>query len=170
MEAQQTQLAQVLDSYERQVDDLLGSAGPTNDLHAGADAERERAYALAESVNGQLDEMGRSLSALIGEVNSLSRAAGIASATASEPTDDTLAAQQSQVDPVAQIAAILNAHLASLNWIEGASDRLRGQVEMMEGRIREASGGQWRGLRRSRDEQEARGNRVAWRPGVTALR
>lgn len=49
-------------------------------------------------------------------------------------------------DPVAQIAAILNAHLASLTWIEASSEKLRAQMAEMAPRMVEASGGKFKGL------------------------
>lgn len=129
IETQQQQLASTLDTYERQVDDLLGDAPGSSATSlrteaGGADAERERAYALAETLNRQLDDLGKNLGGLVSEVNSLSHSSGLV-----ESSDD-------DADPVAQIAAILGAHLGSLEWIAGATDRLAAQIDEIDGKIK----------------------------------
>jgi hypothetical protein len=82
--------------------------------------------------------MSRSLSSLIQDVNALSHSVGLTSGSAAEPAE---------ADPVAQIAAILNAHLAGLQWIEGASESLRRQTDAMEAKVKTASNGQWSGFK-----------------------
>jgi nuclear pore complex protein Nup62 len=87
--------------------------------------------------------MSRSLSSLITEVNSLGHPDGISSA---EAGGGGLAGGG---DTVGQIAAILNAHLNSLQWLENATESLKGQVEEMEQRMKGVSEGSWKGLSRS---------------------
>ena len=135
VENQQKELSLILDSYEKQVNEILGTSDSSHLM--GADAEREKAYRLAESLNTQLDDMSRSLSSLITDVNSLSHSAGITNGSA----------EGSDADPVAQIAAILNAHLAGLQWIESASESLKRQVDQMEAKVAGASNGQWPGFK-----------------------
>lgn len=119
---------------------------PPRKMEMGAaDAERERAFATAEMLNSQLDELSRNLSAMIVDVNQLSssssqqqqqrRAAAVAGR---DPTPSLLnsgaAMQQQQAhteDAVAQIVAILNAHLGSLKWIDEAASKLREKVEKL---------------------------------------
>jgi nuclear pore complex protein Nup62 len=172
VEGQQRELEGVLDKYEAEVAEILGEPVPLEmqyqrglGVGAGADAEREKAcvfsllfppfadrrtealfpwnrYTLAESLNTQLDSMSRSLSSLISEVNSLGHPDGGSSAEAAGGVGGG-------GDAVGQIAAILNAHLNSLQWLENATDSLKGQVEEMEQRVKGASEGSWKGLSRS---------------------
>lgn len=145
VENQQKEMEAVLDAYESQLDELLqgrqgsssalslpgasGPGGPSN-----ANNEREKAYQLAESLNNQLDDLSRSLTSLINEVNSLSG------------SSSTESQQQLGADPVSAITAILNAHLGSLSWIEKNVDTLNEQVGDLEGRVKSASNGRWPGL------------------------
>lgn len=145
VENQQKEMEAVLDAYESQLDELLqgrqgsssaltlsGASGPGGS--ANANTEREKAYQLAESLNNQLDDLSRSLTSLINEVNSLS------GSSSSESQ------QQLGADPVSAITAILNAHLGSLSWIEKNVDTLNEQVTDLEGRVKTASSGRWPGL------------------------
>lgn len=125
VEGQQKEMSLILDSYEKQVNDLLGPGDHPANLYGGPDAERERAYRLADSLNTQLDDMSRSLSSLIQDVNGLSHSAGITMG----------AGEEGDSDPLVQIAAILNAHLTGLTWIENSSESLRKQVDDLEGRV-----------------------------------
>lgn len=75
-------------------------------------------YALAASLADQLDSLARGLSTMIDSVNDLS----------SGPS-----AQAAKDDPVAQISAILNAHLESLQWIDGAVREAEERVKEVEG-------------------------------------
>ena len=75
-------------------------------------------YALAASLADQLDSLARGLSTMIDSVNDLS----------SGPS-----AQATKDDPVAQISAILNAHLESLQWIDGAVREAEERVKEVEG-------------------------------------
>lgn len=126
VEAQQKDLAAILDSYEAQIGDLVDQAG-TGAGRGGvgaAEKEREQAYALANQLSGSLDSTATSLTSLIQTLNAL------APAGASKPDDD----------PLSQIAAILNAHLGSLKWIEGTTQGLQANVRELEGRVGQVSG------------------------------
>lgn len=127
VEGQQKELSLILDSYERQVNELLGPGDQPSSVYGGPDTERERAYRLADSLNTQLDDMSRSLTSLIQDVNGLSHSAGITLGNGSGEDGET--------DPLVQIAAILNAHLTGLTWIENSSESLRKQVDDLEGRV-----------------------------------
>lgn len=151
VESQQKEMSNVLDGYEAQLDEMLaGRAQQQQQQHgilgssssSSANSERERAYQLAESLNNQLDDLSRSLTALINEVNSLSP-----STSASAGGDAKNGASSSmEQDPVGAIAAILNAHLSSLAWIEKTVESLNDQVSDLEGRMKTASNGKWNGL------------------------
>ena len=119
--------------------------GRATDVGA-ADVEREKAYALAETLNAQLDDISRNLSSMIGEVNTLSCSSpsnphgGGGAATGVEPDAANLGALRVggkesgsglAEDPVSQIASILNAHLASLKWIDESSGNLRDKLEAL---------------------------------------
>lgn len=146
VEQQQTDLSSLLDGYESQVTELLDSAAAgglsaygtssRSTMETGAaDAERERAYAMAESLNAQLDDLSRNLSSMIVEVNSLtsSTAASASRQNAeADPTSLRLAnklTRDGNQDAVGQIVAILNAHLGSLKWIDENAIALRDKVE-----------------------------------------
>lgn len=154
IEAQQVDLAAVLDSYESQITDLVDqsavtSSGLGRSVGGGsaAEKERERAYQLATSLSHSLDSTSTSLSSLIQTLNALSPTSSAASAMAGAgaTADDGAAALNGTsggggADPLAQIAAILNAHLGSLRWIEGTTDSLRGSVRDLEGRVADVQG------------------------------
>jgi nuclear pore complex protein Nup62 len=143
-------LTSLLEGYEVQVAELLqgasmnglngyGSQGATRSMETGAaDAKRERAYSMAESLNAQLDELSRNLSSMIVEVNNLSSntAANASSRSHAEPDTNALSLlrvgnklHNSGADPVSQIVAILNAHLGSLKWIDENTNALREKLE-----------------------------------------
>lgn len=153
IENQQKEMNSVLDGYESMLDEMLQgrSTGPNPSTYGGpsvgsggsdANSERERAYLLAEELNNQLDDLSRSLVSLINEVNSLQSPAGGSSAL----TLGSGASGGQDQDPVQSITAILNAHLSSLNWIEKQSDVLSEQVNELEERMKNVSGGRWSGL------------------------
>lgn len=150
VESQQKEMSAVLDGYEAQLDEILANRAQQQGGSGSSSgpSEREKAYQLAESLNNQLDDLSRSLSSLITEVNSLSpsTSAGIGS--------DSNAAEQ---DPVGAVAAILSAHLASLNWIDKTIEGLNTQVSDMEGRMKTASNGKWAGLSSSHRKQVTNG-------------
>lgn len=110
-------------------------------------------YRLAESLNTQLDDMSRSLSGLIQDVNSLSRSNGISSSSSNNNNKEGDSKDsEGQVDPVAQIAAILNAHLHSLSWLETASENLKRNIDEMEGKVAGVSQGAWPGFKGRRGQ------------------
>ncbi|CAD6573700.1 MAG: FG-nucleoporin nsp1 [Cyphobasidiales sp. Tagirdzhanova-0007] len=160
VENEQKHMGSVLDEYESQLDEILVGRNGQNGLGKGltgglvrqpanANFEREKTYQLAESLNNQLDDLSRSLTSLINEVNSLSSSSGLV------PSDFSSSAGQQ--DPVSAIAAILNAHLSSLSWIEKTGDMLAGQVEELEAKMKVASGEKWQGLSNSRIRSAQRG-------------
>jgi hypothetical protein len=90
-------------------------------------------------LNTQLDELARSLSSMIDEVNSLT--ATTSRSTTMKPADNTTSLAASakaqdktleEADPMVQIQAILNAHLDSLSWINGTVRELEGKVSDLE--------------------------------------
>lgn len=159
IESQQADLSSILDSYESQISDLVdlsamsssglgrsvGGAGAGGG--SAAEKERERAYQLATDLSQSLDSTSTSLSSLIQTLNALSPTSSAANAIASAAahgSDDasalTGAGAGGAADPLAQIAAILNAHLGSLRWIEGTTDALRTNVRDLEGRVADVHG------------------------------
>ena len=123
IESQQKELDEVLTRYEKETEELFD--GDSNQLQLGvADNEREKSYRLAENVNEQLDDLSRNLSTMIDEVNLLS-GGGTNKSKDSE--------EDAQQDVIAQIAAILNAHLSSLQWIDGTSSDLMERVKELDG-------------------------------------
>ncbi|KAG9126489.1 FG-nucleoporin nsp1 [Ceratobasidium sp. 392] len=117
IEEQQKSVAAALDGYEHEMKKIYGSESLGVDV-GPADGQREKNYALAASLADQLDSLARGLSTMIDSVNDLST--GTSSA-------------QSKDDPVAQISAILNAHLESLQWIDGAVRDAEERVKDVEG-------------------------------------
>ncbi|KAG9081059.1 FG-nucleoporin nsp1 [Ceratobasidium sp. 370] len=124
VEEQQKSVAAALDGYENEMKKIYGSESLGVDV-GPADGQREKNYALAASLADQLDSLARGLSTMIDSVNDLSTGASSA---------------QSKDDPVAQISAILNAHLESLQWIDGAVREAEERVKEVEG-ARGSSGG-----------------------------
>lgn len=164
VENQQKEMEAVLDAYESQLDELLqGRQGASSALtltgagsssSTNANTEREKAYQLAESLNNQLDDLSRSLTSLINEVNSLSG------------SSTTESQQQLGADPVSAITAILNAHLGSLSWIEKNVDTLNEQVGDLEGRVKNASNGRWPGLSTSQSGRVGTPGRALGSSGI----
>ncbi len=68
LEASQSELGYLVEQYESQLETLLPSTTGGLSL-TSADVERERSYALAETVNGQLDDISKNLGAMIDELN-----------------------------------------------------------------------------------------------------
>ncbi|KAI9352999.1 hypothetical protein DFJ73DRAFT_759787 [Zopfochytrium polystomum] len=104
-----------------------------------ADEERERAYSLAESLNREVNDLGRQLASMIEEVNSLRSqkqaplrggmslegdAAG-AAAAAGVQAPPVLAVDE---PPVVKIVRILDTHLTSLQWLDESADDLGARV------------------------------------------
>lgn len=127
IEEQQRALNKTLDGYEEIVKQTLNNGGRPLDL-GPADRERDNSYGLATNLNSQLDDLSHSLSSMIDTVNALSVPADAsANATSSSPF-----AAAGSVDPIAQIEAILNAHLGSLQWIDNAVKELEVKVKEVE--------------------------------------
>ena len=147
VENQQKDLSSILDSYEEQIGGLVEQSGTSNGWRGNsglAEKEREKAfvipftlirrwtdamrrrYALATTLSTSLDTTFLSLTSLIQTLNSLS------------PTVLPSSSTQTPDDPLTQIAAILNAHLSSLQWIESTTAGLKNSVRELEGRVSEA--------------------------------
>ena len=141
VEQQQTELNALLDTYESQRSELLQASGAHGRMDMGvADVEREKAYALAENLNTQLDDMSRNLVSMIDEVNQMSAPATNGRRAVRDATDaSSEALGSSQVsrdvpgyeDPIMQISAILNAHFSSLKWIDEHTSSLRDRLEAL---------------------------------------
>ncbi|KAI6035260.1 Nsp1-like C-terminal region-domain-containing protein [Pisolithus orientalis] len=115
IEQQQRDLSVTLDAYERSTEEILGSQGGSlRSLDTGpADTERDKNYST-------------SLTQMIDSVNTLSL-----SATNS-------VSPHSGDDPLMQISQILNSHLESLQWIDGAVREVEGKLTQVERRVRDA--------------------------------
>ncbi|RUS19190.1 Nsp1-like C-terminal region-domain-containing protein [Endogone sp. FLAS-F59071] len=126
IEQQQQELANVLEEYEGHIRGIFdqsssnagqsGVGGPEGTQPA--DEEREKAYDLAESLNKQLDEMGKGLGVMIEEINKMGG-----------PSGGGTGGDEDGEDAVAQIVKILNAHLTSLQWIDNTSMSLQQKVQ-----------------------------------------
>lgn len=128
LESSQKDLSYLVGEYESQIDSLLPNVEAGN--LTSADVERERSYALAEKLNGQLDDVSKNLSAMITELNTTNGATaanGAASGGAGEGGLENMLAERD--GSIAQIVAILNAHLGSLKWIDSNAGALRGRLE-----------------------------------------
>ena len=142
IEMQQTELDNVLSRYEKECEDLFDNTDQQDrdstisigGLGLGpADSEREKSYKVAENVNDQLDDLSRNLSTMIDEVNLLSGGNNNSNSIENNADDNNAAQElQQQEDAVAQIAAILNAHLSSLQWIDATTVSLNDRVKEME--------------------------------------
>ncbi|KAF9514771.1 hypothetical protein BS47DRAFT_1361488 [Hydnum rufescens UP504] len=126
IQEQQTELSKTLDQYEEVTKQILYDQGRALDL-GPADRERDNSYGLATNLNSQLDDLSHSLTSMIETVNSLGSIPDSASGgTTLFPNGP------GGHDPISQIEAILNAHLASLQWIDGAVKELEGKVKEVE--------------------------------------
>ncbi|KAI8141879.1 hypothetical protein BJV82DRAFT_517653, partial [Fennellomyces sp. T-0311] len=112
--SQQDDLNSILDNYEKQLKDAMDESDLQQPLQL-ADLQREKAYGLAETLNGQLDDVNRNLNVMIDEVNKMS-----GSQHPEGSADD---------DTVGQIVKILNVHLSSLQWIDTTSMKLQGKLQ-----------------------------------------
>lgn len=81
---------------------------------------------LATELHSQLDDLSTSLVQMIDSVNVLSLAPAT-NGNASFGGDD----------PMIQISQILNSHLESLQWIDGAAREVEGKVNEVERRVRD---------------------------------
>ncbi|KAI9591776.1 Nsp1-like C-terminal region-domain-containing protein [Syncephalis fuscata] len=114
IETQQRDLSHVLDVYEDRVTTTL-SETTNNTERRVADTERARAYDMASSLNHQLDDMSRALTAVIEEVNRVGGEGGQATAD----------------DPLMQVVQILDAHLTSLEWVDRNASELSVRVDAL---------------------------------------
>lgn len=164
VEQQQRHLIAALDQYERSAGEILHGPGGIMSSTEGlglADSERDKrydkifhtqsysnhtcSYALAANLYTQLDDLSRSLTQMVESVNSLNLSPG-----PSGTTDDG-----SQEDAISTIAGILNAHLSSLQWIDGSLKDMEGKIKVAERKIKDT--GARGGARSSTDTDE--GNR-----------
>jgi len=129
IEQQEKELTAIVETYEKQMADILGGQGGNlRTLDTGpADTERDKNYMLATELHNHLDDLSSSLTQLIESVNSMS-----VGQSNTKPT--------SADDPMAQIAQVLSNHLESLQWIDGASRELEEKVTEVEKRIKDVSG------------------------------
>lgn len=71
LENEQQELADILEQYEKDISAVFEN-GTVDTMQQPADQERSKAYSLAEKVNDQLEEMGKGLTDMIGEINKAS--------------------------------------------------------------------------------------------------
>lgn len=120
----------------------FGSGGPAAKKGLqGGELERERMYTLAESLDSQLSSLSSNLSSMIVEINSslshnnphhTARSTGTSTELASLPGGGGAAGiSADEGDPIQQILVILNAHLKSLRWIDGAVKALRTRIQAL---------------------------------------
>ncbi|KAI6106249.1 Nsp1-like C-terminal region-domain-containing protein [Pisolithus croceorrhizus] len=128
IEQQQRDLSATLDAYERSTEEILGTQGGSlRSLDTGpADTERDKNYVLATELHAHLDDLSTSLTQMIDSVNTLSLS-----------TTNNLSPHSGD-DPMIQISQILNSHLESLQWIDGAVREVEGKVTEVERRVRDA--------------------------------
>jgi len=140
IEQQQRDLSSSLDNYEKVTREIFEGqgAGGIRGLDVGpADSERDRSYTLAASLNTQLDELSQSLSSMIDSVNELTAPSTTSGDASSQPG---LGGSSAVQDPMAQIEAILNAHLSSLQWIDSTVRDVETKVRDAETRIGDMNG------------------------------
>lgn len=104
VKAQQSELEDLLRPLEASVANIQLPVG-------AADLERERTYALSETLDAQLQRMGDDLREIVDHLNAANRSA----------TDDT--------DPATQIGKVLNAHMDSLQWIDSTTSTIQKKLE-----------------------------------------
>jgi nuclear pore complex protein Nup62 len=68
--AQQEELNAILDNYERQIKEVFDESNLQQPMQP-ADAQREKAYGLAESLNVQLDDVNKNLNIMVEEINKM---------------------------------------------------------------------------------------------------
>lgn len=113
LSAQQTELDQVLTQMESQVEQWSLSID-----QQALDKERAQSYALAETINRDLDNMGSVLRDLVARLN------------ASQEQNDASS-------PAFQIVQILNSHLDSLMWIEQSSQKVQQMISDTQRKLQE---------------------------------
>lgn len=129
VKADQQRLDHELDfilSQQRELEDIISSLEKTtldasNATNAGtpqhSDLEREHTYTMAENIDAQLKRMVSDLREIIDHLN-----ANNSLASGDGPKGEGL-------DPVHQIAKILNAHIDSLGWVDQNTALLHRKVE-----------------------------------------
>jgi nuclear pore complex protein Nup62 len=164
----QVELEQVLERYERWVDEQVEQSeiGMGGEL-GGVDGDRERTYVVptdlptsitqhanisvdhsyktAEACSARLTEMSHNLSSMIDEINAAS------SKLASTNNDSNATGAVSGGDPLAQIVRVLNGHLQQLQSIDSGAAELSERVERAKREVRSVGagshgvgrGGQW---------------------------
>jgi nuclear pore complex protein Nup62 len=130
VESQQDELSAWLDRFEGDVDRLMVEQIGQGEALQGPDQERERTYKLAEKLAERLDEMGKDLTNMIGEINSAS-----ASLTKTSKPEDPVRFQLSLPKTstnvalqLSQIVKVLNGHLSQLQWIDQNAATLQAKV------------------------------------------
>lgn len=88
-------------------------------------------YALAANLYTQLDDLSRSLTQMVESVNGLNLSPGPSQAAGADNT--------SQEDAISTISGILNAHLSSLQWIDGSLKEMDGKVRDAERKIKDGA-------------------------------
>jgi nuclear pore complex protein Nup62 len=147
IESQQSELAQALETYEEKVMELMEGSnadGSGRVVMNPVDEERERSYHLAESLNKQLDDMGKQLKYMIDDINhsKASGASGFVDATksvsggaAASSSSSALTSNAADEDnPVETIVQILSQHLSSLQWLDSSTADLTLQIHELERR------------------------------------
>lgn len=122
--AQQTELENLLDGIERELPGLVQTV--TGGKQSVVDAERDRMYASAETVQKQVIDVANQLSKMIYEINT----------TAS---DTAVPEGEMEGQPLVEIAQILNAHLDALQWIDHKVDELKQASVALKGQASKAS-------------------------------
>ncbi|KAF8592638.1 hypothetical protein K439DRAFT_1625972 [Ramaria rubella] len=134
VEQQQRHLTATLDQYEKSASEILHGPGGIMTSTEGlglADSERDKSYALAANLYTQLDELSRSLTSMVEAVNGLNLSSGPSQGSATTGDDG-------QEDTISTIAGILNAHLSSLQWIDGSLKDMDSKVKDAERKIKDA--------------------------------
>ncbi|KAK7540873.1 Nsp1-like C-terminal region-domain-containing protein [Phyllosticta citribraziliensis] len=115
VENDQAELSRWLDSYEKDVDEMMEKmvTGTGSDGLQGPDQERERTYKLAEKLCDRLNDLNKDLSYMIDEINGVSA---------------TLSKTDKPDDPLTQVVRVLNSHLSQLQAIDTGAAELHAKV------------------------------------------
>lgn len=123
------ELGSVLDTYEKTLMDVLGSSsGAGNAGMTSADADREKSFFIAETLNKNLDDLSKQLSAMITDMNALQHGKDVSGGDGdgAEGGDGnkkkTNADESGSTTAMSDIIQILNHHLVSLNWLESSTN------------------------------------------------
>lgn len=140
---QQDDVDALLERYEAQANEFLADlAGP--DGLQPVDQEREKAYRLAEELDGKIGAMSNNLETVINEINEVStdltdgRAAHDRKGANKGGPDSGNSGSSVSIlggssdDPITQIIKILNAHLSSLQWIDTNTTELQEKLDQIE--------------------------------------